>query len=234
MLGEPGHKGLMVSQAAWIRSLLATTIKSWEGKGRRIGGLFGAPVGASKQTPSWNKMEQVALLIFVGKKLGDAIRNTNAAWAKSLRQQNPPAGFPFKLDLAFYGPDSLLNQDQGIRAFLYVLNDFLYINADKLGLISWGGSEVDGTDVEAIDSALKSLGKNKELSIFATQLTEILATYDWRASDAPGLNENESLLKAAFRGSGGYRELRQHLLKHISAGQGQIAETAKQTVKILA
>ena len=49
MLGEAGLGGRMVSQAAWVRSLLATFVKSWEGKRVSIGGLFGAPVGSDEQ-----------------------------------------------------------------------------------------------------------------------------------------------------------------------------------------
>ena len=231
MLGEPGHKGLMVSQAAWIRSLLATFIKSWEGKGHRIGGLFGAPVGAQRETPSWNRAEQAALLIFLGEYMRDAIHEHSGAWAKALRQQVRPAGIPPTLNLAFYGPNTLLNQDQGIRALLYVLNDFLYINADDLGLTEWGGSSVVGTDESGVTEALHSLSKQSRLKEYVESLTDALATYDWRASDAPGLDEQQSLLKAAFRGSGGYRELRRHVLKHLTGKASRIAKTAEEVLK---
>lgn len=233
MLGEPGHKGLMVSQAAWIRSLLATFIKSWEGKGRRIGGLFGVPVGAEQETPSWNRAEQAAMLIFLGGRVKNAIRDSSVAWAKGLRQQRRPAGIPPTLDLAFYGPNSLLNQDQGIRAFLYVLNDFLYINADDFGLAEWGGSGVEGADEAGVTEALRSLEKNTELIKFVEALAKSLSTYDWRASDAPDLDENQSLLKSAFRGSGGYRELRRHVLKHLAGGSGVIAKSARSVLEAL-
>lgn len=233
MLGEPGHKGLMVSQAAWIRSLLATFIKSWEGRGRRIGGLYGAPVGAQRQTPSWNRAEQAALLIFLGGVVRSAIQNSTGAWATALRTQRRPAGIPPLLDLAFYGPNSLLNQDQGIRAFLYVLNDFLYINADDLALTEWGGSGADGADEAGVTEALRSLEKKTELKNFVEALAKALATYDWRASDAPGLNADESMLKAAFRGSGGYRELRRHVLKHLTNASKVIAKPAQNVLAAL-
>jgi hypothetical protein len=48
MLGESGGRG-MATQAAWIRSLLASFVKSFEGPGITIGGLFGAPVGSDKE-----------------------------------------------------------------------------------------------------------------------------------------------------------------------------------------
>ncbi len=235
MLGESGHKGLMVSQAAWIRSLLATFIKSREGKTRRIGGLFGAPVGTQQQTPSWNRVEQAALLIFLGDLVRAAIKSTDAEWAKALRKQPRPSGSPSQalVDWAFYGPNSLLNQDQGIRALLYVLNDILFVNADNLSLAEWGGSSASGASEEEITEALKSLEKLTKLKNFVEVLAKELATYDWRASDAPGLNEAQSLLKAAFRGSGGYKELRKHVLKHLSTGTKAIADSSREVLTAL-
>ena len=232
MLGESGHKGLMVSQSAWIRSLLATFIKSREGKGRRIGGLFGAPIGAHSQTPSWNRAEQAALLIFLGDLVRSSISDTDAEWAKVLRKQPRPLGTPSqaKIDWAFYGPDLLLNQDQGIRALLYTLNDLLFINADELSLSEWGGSSASDADDEAVENALKSIKKQTKLVEFCKLLANELASFDWRASDAPELDEHQSLLKAAFRGSGGYRELRKHVLKHLLSGDEVIAESAKEVL----
>ncbi len=227
MLGEPGHKGLMASQSAWIRSLLATFIKSWEGRARRIGGLFGSPVGSQRETPSWSRTEQAALLIYLGDILRDAIRESSATWARALRQQQPPRGFPFQLDLAFYGPNSLLNQDQGIRAFLYICNDFLYVNADELALTKWGGGSTEDSDEGAVSEALTSLRKHQKLKAFIHTLSAALATYDWRASDEPSLSPEQSLLKAAFRGSGGYRELRRHVLKSLLGSSDEIADSAR-------
>ena len=45
MLGASGSKGLMVTQSAWVRSLMASFVKSWEGRRVRIGGIYGAKVG---------------------------------------------------------------------------------------------------------------------------------------------------------------------------------------------
>jgi len=235
MLGESGHKGLMVSQAAWIRSLLATFIKSREGKGSRIGGIFGAPIGTQSQTPSWNRAEQAALLIFLGDLVRSSIRATDAEWAKVLRKQPRPLGTPgqAQVDWAFYGPNLLLNQDQGIRALLYTLNDFLSINADELSLSEWGGSSASDAGETAVEEALKSLKKQTKLVEFCKSLANELATYDWRASDAPELDEKQSLLKAAFRGSGGYKELRKNVLKHLLSGKKVIADSAQEILNVL-
>lgn len=227
MLGEPGHKGLMVSQAAWIRSLLATFIKSRDGRTGRIGGLFGARVGIQGHTPSWNRAEQVALLIFLGDHVRIAIKNSTDEWAKALRKQARPTGVPALLDLAFYGPDSLLNQDQGIRALLFILNDFLFVNADQLSLTDWGNSDSESDDEATVNEALKSLDKQIALKKFIDELATSLASYDWRASDGPGLTDKESLLKAAFRGSGGYRELRRHILKYLATDSTEVGKSAQ-------
>jgi DGQHR domain-containing protein len=231
MLGEPGHKGLMVSQAAWIRSLLATFIRSWEGRGVRIGGLFGSTVGARGQTPSWNRAEQAALLIFLGQSLKTAIKAETGAWARALRGQPTPPGLPPTSDLAFYGPNSLLNQDQGIRGFLHTANDFLYLNAEELKLAEWGGAGANEVDEVAVTEALRSLEKYDGLKKFVDSLAKAIATYDWRASDAPGLTPNESKLKSVFRGSGGYRELRLEVVRHLDAGYKEFADTAKKIRK---
>ncbi len=231
MLGEPGHKGLMVSQAAWIRSLLATFVKSWEGRGARVGGLFGAPIGSSRQTPTWNRAEQAALLIFLGESMRSAIKGTTLPWAKALQSQQRPAGLAPNLDLRFYGPNSLLNQDQGIRGFLYLANDLLYANAEEINLMDWGGTGANGSDEKAVTDALRSLDKQTDLRTFVDDLTKALATYDWRASDAPGLTPNESKLKSVFRGSGGYRELRLELLRYLESRDDKFSETAKQIRK---
>jgi DGQHR domain-containing protein len=231
MLGEPGRKGLMVSQAAWIRSLLATFVKSWEGKGARVGGLFGAPVGSGRQTPTWNRAEQAALLIFLGDSLRNSIKGVSAPWAKALRLQERPSGLGPTLDLAFYGPNSLLNQDQGIRGFLYIANDLLYANADAIQLTEWGGTGANGADEKTVTDALRSLEKQSALKAFVDGLTKALAAYDWRASDAPGLTPDESKLKSVFRGSGGYRELRLELLRHLESRGDKFSETAKQIRK---
>lgn len=228
MLGEPGTKGLMVSQAAWIRSLLATYIRSWEGPRIRIGGLFGAQVGSHKQVLPWSRTEQAAFLIVAGIYFKKAVENTKESWVKTLRQQKQMSlpSIINKEDLAFYGPNTLINQDQGVRAFLHVTNDLCYINADKLGLAKWEYSEdsTGGKDKE-ITVAVAALQKSN-IGEFLKSISEKLALYDWRASDAPGLSEEEQLYKAAFRGGGGYKELRRHLLLHLKKQGGPDIDSA--------
>ncbi len=228
MLGEPGQKGRMVSQSAWIHSLLATFMRVWEGRKRQLGGLFGAPVGAERQTLSWNRSEQVALLIHVGSIFREAVEKHLTGWAKSLRGQVRPQGFAPSVDLAFYGPNTLLNQDQGIRAYLHTMNDLLFVNADALELVEWGGSGAESIDESTINDALRSLSKLTAISEFVEDLSKELAKYDWRSSDADGLSEEEALLKAAFRGSGGF-----HVLRHLSKVSGVLGRSARDILEAL-
>ncbi len=226
MLGEPGAKGLMVSQAAWIRSLLATFIKSWESPRSRIGGLFGAPVGSDEQALPWSRAEQAAVLIAAGTQFREAVAQSKANWATVLRKQKPLLPINDAKDMAFFGPNTLINQDQGIRAFLYVVNDLCYMRADKLALSKWGQPDTASTDIEVqVSKAMASL-KKTGLGEFLETLSQDMASFDWRASDAPELSQDQRLLKAAYRGSGGYKELRQQLLNHLASGKGDIAKAA--------
>ena len=226
MLGETGYKGLMVSQAAWVRSLRVSFVKNWEGPNVQIGGIFGAKVGSHNTILPWSLSEQAAFLIFMGKKVQEAIANTKAVWAESLRKQDTN----HEPDAAFFGQNNLLNQDQGIRVLLQVINDLFFINADKLRLYVWGGDfgrEDNDTDTYLISKAIQSLSSNEKISNFLDELAGTLAKFDWRASSFPGLTEDQRILKASFRGSGGYKELRRHLLQHIKAEHSDVAITAK-------
>ena len=53
---------------------------------------------------------------------------------KALRSDMNQSGVKNDVDPAFNGLHSLLNQDQGIRAFLYATNDLWYVRADALSL----------------------------------------------------------------------------------------------------
>lgn len=235
MLGEKGYKGLMVTQAAWVRSLLASLVKSWEGRGVRIGGLFGSSVGQHDTVLPWSRAEQAAFLIVAGQAIKEAIGQITEPWAEALRKQKMPSLFEQGDDLAFYGPNSLINQDQGIRILLQVLNDVLYVRADALALHEWGGQQGnEDTDEAQVSASATSLRKRTKIAKYLKQLAASLATYDWRSSDAPGLNDDERRLKASFRGSGGYKELRHHVLTHVVAQKaGEVSKAAKDVMDSL-
>jgi hypothetical protein len=228
MLGEKGIKEPMASQAAWIRSLMATYVKSWEPRQRQIGGLFGAAIGSDEEVLPWSMAQQAAFLIVVGQLIKKAINNSTQPWAIQLRKLYPESSFGRGYDAAFDGPYTLLNTDQGIRGILYITNDLCYIRAKELELGEWIFDEdAAAIDEIAVNKAITSL-KHKPVASFLNTIAASLAKYDWRTSSTPGLKESERVLKASFRGSGGYKELRLHLLKHLSQASGDVGGAAKQ------
>jgi hypothetical protein len=230
MLGESGLNEPMVTQAAWIRSLLATYVKSWEGRRVTIGGLFGAPVGANQEALPWSRAQQAAFLIYAGSRLRHRVELSDAPWTRELKSEAGQLNGP---DLAFFGAHSLLSTDQGIRGFLAVTNDLCYVRADQLGLGGWVVQAPGAaTDQEAVSEALDSLQEHGAAG-FLDQIAELLANYDWKTSSAPGLTDDERLKKAAFRGSGGYKELRRQLLQHLAGTAGQVGQASAEILKAL-
>lgn len=227
MLGEKGHKGRMVTQAAWVRSLLASFVKSWEGPGVKIGGLFGSTVGEHEAVLSWSRTEQAAFLIVAGERVRLSVLESEQGWAKALRGDQVLDSANDE-DPAFYGSSSLLNQDQGIRILLQIINDLVFVRSDDLNLHDWGGSQERGdSDDDQISMHVDSLVSRVDVIDYLDRLAALLSGYDWRSSDAPGLEEGERLLKASFRGSGGYKELRQHVLSYLSKEGGPIGGAAE-------
>lgn len=234
MLGEKGYKGQMVTQAAWVRSLLAAMIKSWEGRGVTIGGLFGAPVGCNDTVLPWSRADQAAFLIAAGQHLHSGINEITAEWVDALRKHDPDAKDNMTNDPAIFSRHSLLNQDQGIRTFLHVLNDIAFVLADELGLEEWGGKgELGDDDDKQVTASLLSLKHKSKINDFLKELGIALAGFDWRASSAPGLSDDERTLRAAFRGSGGYKELRRKVLQKLSERNDRIGVMAKEVYTAL-
>lgn len=231
MLGESGSRGLKVTQAAWVRSLLASFIKSWEGPQVQIGGLFGTKVGQHKTILSWNCTDQAAFLIVMGQLIRDSILKIEELWAVALRRHEN-SSLEGK-DLAFFGQNTLMNQDQGVRILLQVVNDLCFVQADELALDEWGGEQEEEESHARITASIRSLKEKEKIIAFLTQLSDSLATYDWRASSGPELTGEQRTRKAAFRGSGGYRELRKDVLEHLAKDQGQVAKSANEVMKRL-
>ncbi|SFP82960.1 hypothetical protein SAMN05443579_11617 [Variovorax sp. PDC80] len=230
----------MVTQAAWIRSLMATFVKQWEGMGTKIGGLFGASKDKNDLLLPWNRPMQAALLIYAGKSLQHSVYKTRAKWAVQLRELGDPELFE-KDDSAMFGSNSLLSTDQGIRGFLSIINDLLFVSADELELEGWtweaiydkkSGKQMAATEEQAQNLALSSLEKN-EISEFVDEVTQGLSEFDWRTSSTPGLTENERVLKLALRGSSGYRELRKQLLTHLAQKNLGTAKAAQKVLRSL-
>ncbi len=244
MLGETRaereYKGPTVTQAAWIRSLMASFVKHWEGSGNKIGGLFGPPATRNDPILPWNRAMQAAVLIFAGNALKEGVKRNQAKWAIHLRKLQERELFETG-DPAFYGEYSLISTDQGIRGFLFIVNDLCYVESQKLNLENWrwesasaeiSDKEAAATDEIAVSAALKSFSKTDGAK-FIRAIADELAGYDWRTSSTPELNDNERMRQAVFRGSSGYKEMRRQLLKHLSNQDGKVGLAAKTVMSAL-
>lgn len=235
MLGETasqrGSKAAMVSQAAWVRSLMATFVKEWVEGGSKTGGLFGAPRSVDEPFLPWNRAMQAAFLIQAGATTREEVKQSKTEWAQHLRKAGDETADG---DPAFYGRFSLLTTDQGIRGLLFIANDLCYAHRVELKLGQWRWEEIEykakkkvpATDEEAVGAALESLRK-QPVAKFLDQIAKGMATYDWRTSATPDLEEKARMQQAVFRGSSGYRELRIRLLDHLKACRGTVADAAK-------
>ena len=230
MLGDPGRN--MVRQAAWIKSLLASYVRANAGRRMQIGGLFGATSSGVDQNLDWHGAQQAAFIIHLGKLLRDRIRETKQVWSDAIRQ-NDKSNQEAYLDPAFYGRNSLLNTDQGIRGFLSTTNDISVVNLELFRLREWNANEFGSPDdASAISAAVKSLSSHSEAHFLEEFMAE-LATFDWRTSTADGLNDTERTIKRAFRGSGGYREIRRRLLIHLADRKSSVSASAQQAFDLL-
>jgi DNA-sulfur modification-associated len=234
MLGESGV-GQMVTQAAWVKSLMTTYIKAWEGKRISIGGLFGSPSGSNDEVLPWSRTQQAAFLIYVWQEIKKAVNNCQESWAQSLRGDQQLSIIDNDQDPAFSGSfETHFNTNIGTRGALHITNDLCYIEAESLDLWSWFIDEnsYEPTE-ETIEAALDSL-KTHKVADFIHEISINLAKFDWRTSSAPNLSEEERLKKAAIRGGAGFKELRQQLLLHLSRCDSySVSEAAQKVAKRL-
>ena len=106
------------------------------------------------------------------------------------------------------GPYSLINTDQGVRGYLHVVNDVSYWRASTLKLNKWVLDQRSlSNPVEAVDVALRIL-ERQDFITFVAKVAKSLASFDWRTSSAPEMNDSARRAKLVFRGSSGYKELR--------------------------
>jgi DGQHR domain-containing protein len=233
MLGE--RQNQWVSQSAWIKSLTSTFIRPWDSRPGATGGLYGGRSKKLGEVLGWSRAQQAAFLIFAWNALKTSVAQSHDAWATALRNPpkadaDKPAGDPKTKtgdDLAFYGHFSLISTDQGVRGFLQVVNDLFYHRASALKLNTWVPDERSTPNpVGAVKTSLESLS-TQGFATFATELSTALASFDWRTSAAPALDDATRRGKLVFRGSGGYKELRAQLLEHLTAFDGDIGDAAK-------
>lgn len=235
MLGGSRKENGPVTQAAFIKTLLASMVKSWKSSRTPIGGLFGG-AQYTEEGLSWSRLQQGAFLVGAWKLMAEAIANSQAEWAESIRNAveahdlDDSANRNSLLDKALTSQYSLLATDQGVRAFLNTVNDVCYLRNQDLKLEKWR-EPLDGGAVtpDAVEQTLASLSGEPVFGFLQTLAGE-LATFDWRASSFPGLSEDERQRKSAYRGSGGYKELRMQLLRHLADSRVEEVATAAREI----
>jgi hypothetical protein len=207
MLGERGT-GASVSQAAWVRSLLSTFLASGRGVGRA--GLFQANLQVDDTPLGWTRPQQASFLIIIWEALRSEIMDgTKHLWIRRFESAED----------AFRGRNSMLNQDQGVRAVLSVANSIFYCNAEEWQLDRWFfDDDTDSSEMNEgrITSALAEIEDTKFQS-HVRRLAKGLAAFDWRSFEGPNVDpsSDEGVRKRSYRGSGGYALIREDVLKCI-------------------
>lgn len=232
MLGESGLKSKQpVSQAAFIRALTQTFVRAWRTPRTTVGGLFGGGDFDGEGGLDWPRVQQAAYLVACWRSMDDAVAQTDAHWAESLREISGQTDEEVA-DPAFSSPFSMFASDQGVRPLMGLFNDLSFVVAKEIGLRRWHvGDVVDDLDPEAVSRVMDDM-RAREAAPFLAELAGCLATYDWRSSKAPGLSDPERVGKLAFRGSSGYRELRKQLLEHVyEAAESEVLITAVEQVQ---
>lgn len=232
MLGGARKENGPVTQAAFIRSLIASMVKSWRPSKGPAGGIFGGTPD-TREGLSWSRLQQGAFLLTAWRLLYDEIAKSEEPWAVSLREESGTLdayrpGSTNTPDPAFAGTSTLLATDQGVRGFQSMLNDLCYIRQRELGLSKWRDStnfsDVSPDNVAEVSESLKT----QPVHAFLKGLCESLASFDWRTSSAQNLTEQEKLAKSALRGSGGYKQLRTQLASHLrDSSHSEVASAAQ-------
>lgn len=234
-----------VSNAAAIRSLMATFVRTWA-KGNeagaeldeitKLGGLFGSiDKGGARYIIRWRRPEQAAFLILCWNAVRTAVSLSKAPWKLSL-VQNSGKSAEDAAAYAFSGPYTLLATDQGFRAISFAYNALAQLVYEQIGLLEIEGSEDESepTD-ELVAKALKSLARNQRLNNFVNSLaTALVDSVDWRTSAAPGITEENKAIQGQYRGSSGYKALNKAALTAASKSKDlNVSEAATSALTIL-
>ena len=177
------------------------------------------------------------------REMRSAITATKAGWAqflidRKLQGQNfltpeiQKSAEQNARDALFVGEETLIATDQGVRGFLRVMNDLLWVAYIKgLPLKSWNWErQPNADDTAAISAALKDLEiKLSAVAKLVREASQVLASFDWRVASAVPENDAAYSRQASYRGSSGYREIRRNLLEHLNQiGSAEIKALAKQ------
>lgn len=209
-----------VSNAAFIRSLMASFVRRW-GNENRIGGLFGSidKDGVERVLP-WKRSQQAAFLIVCWQMVERAVRLSNAEWVVGIKNKDKDKEQKNKmvaLDLAFSGPTTLLATDQGVRSILFVFNAICQVLYADLKLEEWDSQLVsDNPNDEDVTLAIAQLLDKKEITEFLLLIAEeLIEGVDWRTSSSKSLGAEDRQKQAAYRGSAGYSLLQLRCLESL-------------------
>lgn len=236
MLGESSKTapaGAGVTQAGWVQAITTSFLST--GSGRSANGLFAAEITPSAGPLGWSRPQQAALLIALWSSIREAIIQGNDDWVEHLVKPNGQESLDSDRLVAFSGNRTMLNQEQGVRGILAVANEIFFSLAQRNPEIFEVETRVvpgTATSSDDVSIALSELN-DAELMARIKDFGSMIAGFDWRSADAPGLTDDQRMLKRAFRGSSGYVALREQLFRHLATGPKEIAEVANEALKRL-
>ena len=234
-----------VSNAAAIRSLMATFVRTWA-KGidtgadpddiTKLGGLFGSiDKNGARYIIRWRRPEQAAFLIYCWNAVRSATLASKARWKVALAEHSGK-GEKDAGAYAFAGPYTLLATDQGFRAISFAYNSLAQLVYDKIGLLDIEGSEDESEpNEELVAKALKQLESNRRLTTFVQALALALVDgVDWRTSAAPGIADQDKVVQGQYRGSSGYKALNKAALTAASKSKDEnVSDAAIRALTVL-
>ena len=195
-----------VTQASFVRSLLASFVKQWDSR-FIAGGLFG---NSDEGGLDWNRAQQAAFLVAAWQELIDAVAVEKPAWYKAIAEKGVAT-----VDVVL-GRNSMIASDQGVRAFLLVLNELSYRLQEEKQFGRWQMPVTsDNIDPEQVAEALAELD-HTEIRRFVRDYAHSFAQFDWRVARAKGVSATLARSKAIYRGSGGYLALRKDLYEFLA------------------
>lgn len=234
-----------VSNAAAIRSLMATFVRTWARGNEagadldeitKLGGLFGSiDKNGARYIIRWRRPEQAAFLILCWNAVRTAVSSSKADWKLALADRSGKSGDDASA-YAFAGPFTLLATDQGFRAISFAYNSLAQLVYEKIGLLDIEGSEDESEpNDELVSKALSNLNSNRRLANFVNSLAVALVdAVDWRTSAAPGISENHKIIQGQYRGSSGYKALNKAALLAASNSKDEtVREAATSALTIL-
>lgn len=233
MLGESlktAPKRAGVTQAGWVQAIGASFLSN--GTGRSPKGLFSSNISQALGPLDWSRAQQAAFLIILWDELRAEVLSGEPAWVKKMVSPGGQGEFEANYEDAFSGPNTMLNQEQGVRGVLHVSNEIFFKFAKvkpELFEISSKITAGSNTSSQDISFAMQEF-KETELHLYIKEFAVTLANFDWRSTDAPSLTEAEKRDKRIYRGGSGYVALREDLYRHLAKASDLIADIAQSIV----